>query len=357
MAAVTQAAGGVLQLGQEESERRRLDLLRGLRQEVERCLDLYLPPTGDIALIDFPLSPNVGNHLMWLAVMRYLRARGRRVGFVAHYNNYRYPALRQGVGNGPVLIIGGAGMGGLWPRVRDLRHRVISDCRDNPIVILPQTVMFRDQAERAESQAVINAHPRLTVMVRDQVSFETSVRAYPNATVALVPDLAFMLPPQRRRRAAVRPVCWLSRVDVEATGAKPPPGVLAFDWAHLSAGEWRWGYLLMRTSGIVSRIRTRFRIGPLHDASGRALVWFYERIAETFLGYGNQLADRGAVFVTDRMHGHVLAVLRGQPTVLLPDAFGKNRAIYESWTHQFASVTWADLPAEALAAANLFLGA
>jgi pyruvyl transferase EpsO len=347
----------VLIQGGQETDVRRLDRLRQLCEEVERSLDRHLPPVGDIAFIDFPLNPNVGNHLMWLAVMRYLRSRRRRVGYVAHYNNYRHAALRRAVGDGPVLIIGGAGMGGLWPRVRELRHRVISDCHDNPVVILPQTVMFRDEAERAESQAVVNAHPRLTVMARDQVSLETSVRAYPNANVVLVPDLAFLLPPQSRRRAAPQAVCWLARVDVEATTAKPPLGIFPFDWADLSPREWLLGYVLMRTSGVFSRIRLRFSTGPLHDASGRALVWFYERVAQALLGCGNKLADRGTVFVTDRMHGHVLAVLRGQPTVLLPDAFGKNRAIYESWTQQFLNVTWADSPVEALAAVARFLSA
>ena len=327
----------------------RLGLLAELRDAVADALDRHIPPTGDIALVDFPLNPNVGNHLMWLAVTRYLRSRGRRVGYVAHYNNYSYPALRRAVGRGPVLIIGGAAMGGLWPRVQELRHRIISDCHDHPVVILPQTVMFRDDAERQASQAILNAHPQMTVLAREQASLEVSARAYPNATTALVPDLAFLLPPQRRRAKAVQPACWLARVDVEASPAAAPVGVLTFDWAHLRPAEWPAGYTLMRASGVCSRLRLRYVSGSVHDASGAALGWLYERISEAVLATGNGLADRGTVFVTDRLHGHVLAILRGQPTILLPDAYGKNRAIYETWTHRFANVFWADTPNDAVA--------
>jgi exopolysaccharide biosynthesis predicted pyruvyltransferase EpsI len=60
------------------------------------------------------------------------------------------------------------------------------------------------------------------------------------------------------------------------------------------------------------------------------------------LEFGNLLADRGRVFVSDRLHAHVLAVLRGQPSVVLPDAFGKNRALYDSWTHGIENVHWAE---------------
>ena len=83
-----------------------------------------------------------------------------------------------------------------------------------------------------------------------------------------------------------------------------------------------------------------------------ALARRYEAASRAILDFGNELADRGRVFVSDRLHAHVLAVLRGQPSVVLPDAFGKNRALYESWTSGFEHVRWADTPAEAFAIAR-----
>lgn len=323
--------------------------LKDLGAEVARGLDRHIPPEGDVALADFSLNPNVGNHLMWLAVMRYLRSRGRRVRYVAHDLNYRHEDLRRAIGRGPVLIIGGTGMGGLWPTVRDMRHRLIAESHENPVVILPQTVTFRDDDDQRESVSVLDAHPRLTLLARDDASVALARRTYGRTEIALVPDVAFMLPAQQRRRAASASACWLARIDIEASGASVPPGVVTFDWAHLTPRQWPVGYGLMRASGVLSRTRRRVRAGALHDVSGRGLVWLYEVISRAVLSTGNALADRGTVFVTDRLHGHVLAVLRDQPTVLLPDAYGKNRAIFESYTHRFGNVYWANTPADALA--------
>ena len=320
----------------------RLALLAELRSETERLLDSVIPPDGDIAYVEFSISPNIGNHLMWLATMNYLRSRGRRVSYVAHHLNYRGEDLRRAIGGGPILITGGVGASGLWPAIRGVRHQVITDCPDNPIVMLPQTVTFRNQAERVESQVVINSHRNLTLLPRDRVSLEEARASYPSARVLLSPDLAFLLPPQRRSRPADHRVVWLARDDIEGAGLVPPQSAHRFDWAWMPASEWRRAYLLMRASGVVSRLRDRVSGATVQGIVNPLLVRSYEQISKLMLRYGNQIADRGEVFVTDRMHGHLLALLRGQPTVLLPDAFGKNRAIYDEWSSPFPDVHWAE---------------
>lgn len=326
----------------------RLAMLAELRSQTERILDSVIPPNGDVAYVEFSISPNVGNHLMWLATMNYLRSRRRRVRYVAHHLNYRAEDLRSAIGSGPILITGGVGASGIWPSIRGLRHQVITDNPANPIVLLPQTVTFRNYQERAESQAVLGLHPNLTVLPRDRVSLQVATASYPSARVLLSPDLAFLLPPQRRRRPADHRAVWLARDDIEGGGLTPPEDVYRFDWAWPSPSEWRSAYALLRASGMMSRLRKRFRQPIVQRVANRALVRSYELISRLTLAYGNQIADRGQVFVTDRMHGHLLALLRGQPSVLLPDAFGKNRSIYEAWSSRFECVHWADSVDDAL---------
>ena len=326
----------------------RLTLLAELRAETERVLDSVIPLEGDVAYVEFSTSPNVGNHLMWLATMRYLRSRRRRVGYVAHHLNYRSADLRHAVGNGPILITGGVGASGIWPAIRAVRHQVIADNPDNAIVMLPQTVTFRNPMERAESRSVLGSHQNITLLPRDLSSLQEATSSYPSARVVLAPDLAFLLPPQKRRRAPDHEVVWLARQDIEGTGLVPPEAVHRFDWAWMPASQWPRAYLLMRASGVVSRVRKSVRTPYLQRVANPLLVSSYEQISRLMLGYGNQLADRGAIFVTDRMHGHLLALLRGQPTVLLPDAFGKNRSIYDLWSSRFEDVHWADSVGDAL---------
>jgi exopolysaccharide biosynthesis predicted pyruvyltransferase EpsI len=332
-------------------------MLADLRTQTALILDSVIPPAGDIAYVEFSISPNVGNHLMWLATMEYLHSRGRRVAYVAHHNNYRAEDLRRAIGDGPILVTGGVGASAIWPAIRALRHRVITDNRRNPIVLLPQTVTFRNEKERGESQAVLGSHPNLTLLPRDLVSLNEAIAGYPSARVELCPDLAFLHPPQLRRRAADHRAVWLAREDSEAAGLMPPHDVYRFDWAFPSASEWRGAYALTRASGVVSRLRKRISRPAFQRVANRALVSSYELISRLTVAYGNDIADRGEVFVTDRMHGHLLALLRGQPTVLLPDAFGKNRSIYEAWSNRFECVRWADSVEEAVDLVGLRFGA
>jgi len=141
---------------------------------------------------------------------------------------------------------------------------------------------------------------------------------------------------------------WLAREDVEGAGFKPPEDVHRFDWAWMPPSTWRRAYVLMRASGAISRLRGRVHRPVVARFANPPLVGAYERISRLMLACGNRMADRGEVFVSDRIHGHLLAVLRGQPTVLLPDAFGKNRSIYDEWSSRFPDVYWGESVEEAL---------
>ena len=78
------------------------------------------------------------------------------------------------------------------------------------------------------------------------------------------------------------------------------------------------------------------------------IVASYNRFARYVLASGNRRLDTGKVLVTDRMHPHILCALRSQHSVLLPDRFGKNRAVYDYTSQKYSTVHWADTHAEAL---------
>lgn len=329
--------------------------LAELRNLVEHGLDEAIPP-GPIGMLEFPgADTNVGNHLMWLAVSRYLRSKKRHIAYVAHRNNYRTEAMRRAVGEGPILIAGGAAISGLWPEVRSLRQRVIAEFASNPIVILPQTVAFIDRHDRAISRAALDAHPNLTLLVRDQLSLRLARATYRRIQVRLVPDLAFLLPVPKRRHPAVHRSIWLRRHDVEAAGNGWPGAAYRFDWAGHDMRGWPAAYAVLRASGIVSRLRNTVRSEPVQKIANAALARMYELIAAQVVAEGNRQADMGEVFVSDRLHGHLLAIVRGQPTVAMPDAYGKNEAVFRAWSERFAHAAWASTGDEAERAVQTLL--
>ena len=180
-----------------------------------------------------------------------------------------------------------------------------------------------------------------TVMARDAESHRVIQETLRQVNSILVPDAAFLLPHQPRRRPAQRAIGWLARNDHEGIGYTPPQDVHVYDWAARSfygPRDFPFSYGLLRMAGVSTRMRNAGLSGRLEEASNGIARVLYERVSAEMLRAGNKDFDRAEVLVSDRFHAHILAILRHQPVVLLADAFGKNRSSYETWTHRFPNV-------------------
>lgn len=328
------------------------EIFGNYRREIDALLD-QLIPKGPVALLQFPYDGNVGNHMMWVATTDYLASRGIPIVYAAHGNNFRLEDLAQVIGDGSILFLGGVTISRLWPRHAEVKREVAQRFPQNPLISLPATIMFADGADSEEAGKIFGAHSKVTIMARDPISCEQARRAFPaHINVLTVPDMALRLAPQPTRSAPTHDIIWLARDDLEGVGEKSPEGIHVFDWPHDLRTHVPKAYGMLRTSGIFSRLRSsgvgRVVAGPLNSP----IATLYRNVAREMLAYGGRALDLGKVLVTDRLHPHVLTALRDQPSVLLPDKYGKNRAVYDYYTNKFKSVHFARNPAEALAIAR-----
>ncbi|MGH9613096.1 MAG: polysaccharide pyruvyl transferase family protein, partial [Bryobacteraceae bacterium] len=159
---------------------------------IRGALDLALsdvPLPQECALLDYPAYPNIGDHMIWLGEVLYLTmVRRVKIRFVGSLNEPL--SLPSGL---PILLSGGGNLGDLWPEHQNFRERIVSQYRNRPIVIMPQTMHFRDQTNLRKAAAAFNAHPDLTILIRDERSLETARQAFGNCRVRLTPDMAFEL--------------------------------------------------------------------------------------------------------------------------------------------------------------------
>jgi pyruvyl transferase EpsO len=324
---------------------------REFRDTIDQRLDEYIPAGEPAALLQFPYDGNVGNHMMWAATADYLERRGVPLAYVAHGNNFDVEMLRRTVGRGTVLFLGGVTVSRLWPRHAEVKRLVAEALPDNRLISLPATMLFVDSADGEGAGELFGAHRRVTLMARDPRSEREARGVFPaHIDVLTVPDMALRLGPQPRRSPAEFDVIWLARDDLEGVGTRPPENVFVFDWPKLL--EIRRAYYALRASGVFSRARARVPVLPYRRLVAPAMAQLYRLASHEVLSFGNRVLDRGKVLVTDRMHPHIHAALRGQHVVLLPDKFGKNRAVFDGFTHRLTRVHWADTPAEALALAQ-----
>jgi exopolysaccharide biosynthesis predicted pyruvyltransferase EpsI len=295
-----------------------------LRDAFRTVLATAIPRGSEVALLDFPGYPNVGDSAIWLGTVAMLRELDCRIAYVSDQVSYSRDALERRLPpDAPVLIQGGGNFGDLWPEHQRFRQRVIAELTARPIVQLPVSVEFRSDDSAKSAREALNSHERLTLLFRDEGSLAYAADNY-SARSLLCPDAALGLTPGRRPHPDTD-VVFLQRSDKEQLRpVRSLPGARVLDWSS-APGEpghsWWWEQKL-RVGRRLGKARLGQAVTPrLFDSLARKRVSF---------GYG--VVGAGRVLVTDRLHGHILALLLGVPHVAIETGYGKIRDFHESFS-------------------------
>lgn len=318
-------------------------LIASLNETINEVLQPLLLDTRAVALLDYPNYANIGDSAIWLGEIAYLKRAGIQIAYTCDQESYARARLGRRVEQGTILITGGGNLGDLWPQHQRFREAVIQAFPGNKIIQLPQTIHFKERANLARAREIFNAHPDLTLLVRDKQSLELARNEF-RAKVLLCPDMALALASLKRPAPPSRSVLWLSRTDLESSGharlLSAPDGVEVLDWTHdeptLIKRITEWGKQQGRRHP-----RLLGRLDTLPSKTGAA-------IARQRLNHGVRILSRGGVVVTDRLHGHILSLLLGIPHVILDNNYGKVRGFFETWTRDAELTHWADSATEAI---------
>jgi pyruvyl transferase EpsO len=281
-----------------------------------------LPPGARCALVGFPDHANVGDAAIWLGERVLLERLGARVAYVSDERRFDPAALRARIGDGPVFLHGGGNLGDLWMHHQVFREKALQALADSPVVQLPQSIHFGERENLARARQVFASHPRLTLLLRDRASLELARNEFSEATCTLCPDMAFALGLLSRPCPPGDDVVIVGRRDHErlpGAGAASVPGLgPVVDWGSeglLAAGLRRGLRLLLRPTAA-------FRL--------RAHVW--DALARRQVAAGVRLLSRGRVVLTDRLHGHILALQLRIPHVVVDNSYGKVSGFLDAWT-------------------------
>ena len=320
------------------------DLLGSLAATAAEAVAAVVPPGARCALVGFPRHENYGDSAIWLGSRAVLRDVGLDVRHVCEWRTYRPDAIRAAVGAGDsVIALAGGMVSDLWGYSQRTRERVLEDFRGAQVVQLPCSVYFRSAESVDRFRRLMQSHGAVTLMARDGATAE-SVRGALGAPSVLAPDLAVSIGALPRPAPPVHDVVWLLRSDKTAQVRRPALGVDAVDWTSVPAGPSYSPAPLV--AAVVDRcIPTRMRSRSPRLARMAARTYDF-RAAER-VRRACTVLSRGRVVVTDRLHGHLLALAMGVPHVLMDNAVGKVRAFYETWTRPSELVRWASSVEEA----------
>lgn len=306
--------------------------LAGLRARIEAAVRPHMAGPG-YALLDFPDYFNPGDCAIWLGERRVLgRVAGSAPSLIASIHSYNGYTLKALPGSVPVFLQGGGNFGDLWPHHQLFRERLFADAADRRVIVLTQSIMFRSARALERARRAVGSHPRLTLLVRDVDSLGFA-RSQFDCASELCPDFALALDLRRAQGWDRNSIFFLLRGDQESSGIANH-----LDRRHWRCSDWPKPYFLSR-----SWIH-RLGVLPQH-----AQVNIADSLSRWRLMKGISIFAGAGAVITDRLHGHVLCTLMGIPNVLLPDAHGKNRGLYETWTRHLPACGFAETPTQALA--------
>lgn len=315
-------------------------LIGALAAKIEQVLRELLKGSSSYALLDFPNYSNVGDSAIWLGSRACLKRLGVRVSYVCDLAAYEEREMASHIGQDTTILLqGGGNFGDIYPWHQRFREEVIRSFPSQRIIMLPQSIFFQSREHLLRAKAIFNAHPRLTILLRDHQSLEFVKREF-RAPSHLCPDMAFGLGTLMRSSPPAGDLLALLRIDNESRLSSPPTGLASIDWPQDSVKFRRLSRLL---TGQEEWIRPLWRKALLTRAAA------YDLLARRRLSVGRQTLSRGKVVITDRLHGHLLCLLMNIPHVVLDNSYGKIRSLYDTWTKDSPLVHWADSLPEAVA--------
>lgn len=94
--------------------------------------------------------------------------------------------------NDIIYLQGGGNLGSLYPQEENLRRDVIKKYKRNKIIVMPVSIFFHDnnfgKSELEKSSKIYNSHNKLTIISRDEVSFDFAKKYFYKVNNILAPD-------------------------------------------------------------------------------------------------------------------------------------------------------------------------
>lgn len=298
------------------------ELMLELQGKHDVIVDLL---NGDVQYVDIPLHGNIGDLLIMAGTVEFFEKNAVKVNGIYTYYNFKSKVVRPGE---IVVFHGGGNLGDLYMGPQNCRLNNIPKLHGNRVVILPQTIHFRDEREYIRSCEIMNDHPDLHIFLRDSRSYELAKKMTDN--IYLIPDMAHQLWPIKPvlKEGGKKGKLGVFRTDAEVGAAKVVDKNIVdkiTDWPQFVGRR----DLLVKVLDYSLRVLNKLSMdAPFVTAGSRAWI----KYASELIDEAVELFSENDLIVTDRLHGHILACLIGIENVIIDNSYGKNASYVSQWT-------------------------
>ncbi|PIQ22765.1 MAG: polysaccharide pyruvyl transferase [Cytophagales bacterium CG18_big_fil_WC_8_21_14_2_50_42_9] len=308
-----------------------------LRSSIYQSLDSLIKQ--DYCLLDVPDHNNIGDQLIYQGELEYLKRLPYKMLYSANETYTRLNKIPEGC---TILLHGGGNFGDLWRWFQTYRLNIIKHFPENKIIVLPQTVYYKNPAILEQDAKVFNNHTDLTICVRDTTSYDILKKYCANSNILLVPDMAFCLNLDKYlNKNKTHKALIFERKDQEinanyslAEVKKLIPKEMAVDIADWpSYGKTKATAALQNYFYKANRVISRKlkNTDLIDDCFGLNS----NKISTNYLLQGINFINQYDEVYTTRLHGYILSVLLDKKVYLIDNSYGKNSTFYNTWMHDF----------------------
>lgn len=292
-----------------------------------------LPKSGTFAYVDFPVYKNVGDILIFLGTMEFLRRHNVPISGVLTTLDQSPGHLRRMSEFDAILYQGGGNFGDIYPDNQGLRKAVLENAPDARGFIFPQSIQYFDPAKLAADSALFRKNKNLTIFTRDHYSHGIAKQHFSD-NVVMSQDMAHSLydwlAPIREARPPVigagERTLYFIRKDKEV-GAKGGLEMAAnsdgpLDWSDLLSIPKKVHFELYIRAAMASKLLPNLPMAYLYayeNMCKRLVI----RLAQRFVQYDH--------VVTSRLHGVIFSLLLGRRVTIIDNNYGKNSRYADAW--------------------------
>ena len=286
------------------------NLVKSLRAKLHETLRSQLAGFESCVLLDIPRYENKGDLAISLGELSALHAVNLTIRNIygqlyKERDHLSYKDITPELNPKQTVILAhGGGNIGAWSAA-DIRLRApaMEIFKNFKYVILAQSVYFFDKGHQVRTRDQYAAHGDVTILLRDQHSYNETQQNLAPAKPILSPDMAFGIGPVFKYFPPLLDVIWINRGDKERSvicNPKFPNDISYFvtDWLKVASPG---------SESVVDKTYMKTHNGF------------------TFL-------QRAKVLVTDRLHGYILATLLDIPAVIIDNKLKKLTNFRNTWT-------------------------
>lgn len=279
---------------------------------------------GDYVLLDVPYYTNIGDTLIWEGTKHFLKDIPHKCLYTESVETYKYRPLSPDT---VILMQGGGNFGDLWRRHQDLRLKVVQAYPQNKIIILPQTVFYKDNAVFLKDAKIFNSHKNLHICARDTVSLEFLHQSL-TCNLLLVPDMAFCISNKLLKRHSKKEgdrALFLKRNDPEFC-QYDFNSYITEEKAQLDTCDWPTMERQFKAKTYLDKLlRHKERIGRIPDIYAD---WIFRPFQ---VKKGVEYVSQYKKVYTTRLHVAILSLLLNKEFVFFDNSYGKNSSFYDTW--------------------------